>query len=363
MEFNYSHTITLYAVKKFRQERTISAVYHLLKGKKSSQTIQDAFIFQLSPLFGLYPSITRGEFDQILRSLCNLNLIIQKNEQQYGITDKGESYLEKLFSEKPLPKELNGWKYNEISQIFWERLSQFVQTVSHLSHHSSSYIPLSQEYLILKFVKNYILSIPLSREELVKKTYNELKDLLQKLGEKKATIFLLKLSSYNRTGLTKHQLGEILKDDKYYIEVLFISTVHFILFEIIGNPKAYSILFGLIKDILKNHTLTTSSHVTLRYIQNGFNIDEIASVRKLKVSTIQDHIVEITLNVPSFDISPYIKAEDIKVILSKIKELKTSKLKAIKEALNNEYSYFQIRLAIAVERRNHHYQNRSAVEK
>lgn len=358
MDLNYCHILGLYTIKQFRQERTISAVYHLLKGKKSSQTIQDAFLFQLSQLFGLYPTMSRENFAQMIKTLHKKNLIVPISEQQYCVTEKGESYLKASLIEKPIPKELNGWKFSELSQIFWERLSQFIQSVSHLSYNRSSYIPITQEYPILQYIKKYILSLSFTKEELAKETYNELKQLLQKMDEKKANIFTFKLSSYNRTGMTNQQLGEKFNEDSYYIEILFFSSLHFILSEIIIRASNYSILFGLIKDVVKQHSLTSSSHVTFRYIQKGLSLDEIAAVRNLKKSTIQDHIIEITLNVPSFDVSRYIQKEDIAIITGKMRELNTSKLKTIREALNNKYSYFQIRLAMVVEGRVHNIKDR-----
>ena len=61
---NYLQAIILYAIKKFQGERSIYAIYHMLQGKKSSQTIQDAHLFGLTNIFGTIPRFTRQQLNQ-----------------------------------------------------------------------------------------------------------------------------------------------------------------------------------------------------------------------------------------------------------------------------------------------------------
>jgi uncharacterized protein YpbB len=352
VNLNYLEVLVLYAIKKFRKERTVSAVYHLLKGKKSSQTIQDAAIFRLTSMFGLYPSLSREKFNESITFLHKQSLIQLHEQDRYSVTELGEHFLTSLLREKPIPSELDGWRYVDVGKIFWNRLSQFVQTVSHLSYKSSSYIPLSEEMPILLFVKQYIFSLSLSKEELARKTYVELKRLCLRLDERRAQMIVYKLTGYNRIGLTNSQLSEHMQEDRFYIDILFLSSIHSFLSTIRERHDDFPIFFGLIKDMIKQHPLTSSTLVTYNYLKRGYSVEKISAIRKLKKSTIEDHIVEIALNIPSFNLSNYVKDQDINLILGKIEELNTTKLKTIKESLHHQYSYFQIRLAIAMAWRN-----------
>ena len=94
--------------------------------------------------------------------------------------------------------------------------------------------------------------------------------------------------------------------------------------------------------------MTQSTKTTLRYIQEGKNLGEIAEIRRLKVNTIEDHLVEIVLSEKDFPISDYVTIEDEREIAEAIKELGTKKLKAIKQMVDNkQISFFQIRLVLA----------------
>ncbi|MCY8098546.1 helix-turn-helix domain-containing protein, partial [Bacillus atrophaeus] len=60
-----------------------------------------------------------------------------------------------------------------------------------------------------------------------------------------------------------------------------------------------------------------------------------------------DHIVEISLHQPSFFIEQYISKEEQQRIVEFAKNMQTNKMKRIREGLHQQFSYFQIRLALA----------------
>ena len=65
MELTFLQTMILFCLQKINGERTIYSIYHLLKGKKSSQTIQDTHLFHLQPLFQTYTNLSRNELEKI----------------------------------------------------------------------------------------------------------------------------------------------------------------------------------------------------------------------------------------------------------------------------------------------------------
>ena len=60
MELTFLQMMILYCLQKINGERTIYSIYHLLHGKKSSQTIQDATFISSSSFFSIHiPTISR----------------------------------------------------------------------------------------------------------------------------------------------------------------------------------------------------------------------------------------------------------------------------------------------------------------
>ncbi|ABO49795.1 ATP-dependent DNA helicase, RecQ-like protein [Desulforamulus reducens MI-1] len=86
--------------------------------------------------------------------------------------------------------------------------------------------------------------------------------------------------------------------------------------------------------------------VSLNMFREGFSLQEIARQRKIKPVTVQDHIIRC--GVEGYDIvwDQFIPTEFEELILQKIEELGTNKLKPIKEELPNTIDYMAIKAVI-----------------
>src|SRR5699024_2784091 len=92
--------------------------------------------------------------------------------------------------------------------------------------------------------------------------------------------------------------------------------------------------------------LTQSAQKTNDYLNMHMSIEQIAVKRRLKVNTIQDHIVEIALNNRDFSIYQYLSEEKEKIIVHAIQQARSYRLKEIKALVGDNISYFQIRLLL-----------------
>ncbi|MFY4775945.1 helix-turn-helix domain-containing protein [Metabacillus sp. RGM 3146] len=341
----YLDLLILYCVHKFQGERSISAVYHLFKGKRSSQTIQDLKLFGLGPLFAIFPGISKKTVEDSREKLLKAGFIADSD----SITNSGRDYLSKEWNEHSIPASLNGWKYSAQGRQFWSRLSLFVQTVSNLVGENSRFLPITNNEKDLQWVKHFLLTQKISRKELAASLYDELYSHLSGVSEKEAAVFTYRLSSKNRIGLTTRQLSEYFQTDAAFLELLFKNVLHSLLVKI--ENGSYSILSHLYQPSSERKTFTASALKTYEMIANGKTIGQIAAARKLKESTIEDHVVEIALNDTDFDLSEFVTAEEMNEMINKILLLQTKQLKKVKESLNHQFSYFQIRLAYAEMRR------------
>ena len=99
---------------------------------------------------------------------------------------------------------------------------------------------------------------------------------------------------------------------------------------------------------LHQQKLTHSTQLTLQLINEGRSIIEIANTRRLKVNTIEDHLVEIVLSDRQFPIGDYVPNKMENKIWEAVNHLQTKQLKVIKQWLkDDEISFFQIRLVLA----------------
>jgi uncharacterized protein YpbB len=343
----YLSFLILYSLKKINGERTAYSIYHLLKGKKSSQTIQDAHLFQLTNLFQTFQQLSRIYFDEIILDLAKKNFIQKVEGEKYKITMKGMTQLDNVMEKMPIPQYLNGWKYHSIQEDFWKRASLLIQVCSNLINFETSYIPIHNEIKTSEWVKTSLLKLSKKREDLADELLQETIRSMSGAADLRPEVIVLRLTGYKQIGLTPIQAADTLEMDSTYFQLEFLNTLHWMIEEIVTNVSDYPILQYLLIDFNKPLNLTKSTSITNRYLQLGKSIEEIAVVRNLKISTIEDHVVEIALNDSSLLLEPFVSLEAECSIRNAIEKLSSKQLKMIRHELEGSVSYFQIRLVLA----------------
>ncbi|WLR43768.1 helix-turn-helix domain-containing protein [Bacillus carboniphilus] len=350
LSFSYLHVCILYCLNHLDGQRTVSAVLHILNGKKSSQTIQDSYLFKLTNLFGVFMQLTKYSFIEVIIYLEEQKVIDRQTENSYILTTEGKILLGRLLIGRPMPNALEGLKYQNIDRRFWNRLALYIQSVSHIAY-QQSFQPVMKDRQQQTKVKNFLLSMPLSKQEIINQSHKQLHELLSSLTDEEALLITFRLSVYNRAGLTNLQLGDFFHKDKEYIDVWFWATIHKMIESLSNNQAVYPLLYRLMEDFLDYETLTQSTRKTLFFYEKGYTIEQISTIRKLKTGTIEDHFVELAFHLNDFEVEPLLSEKDYNIINNYLKGKKVQKLSVIKEDLHNQFSFFQIRLALAKLRR------------
>ncbi|PFK47448.1 recombinase RecQ [Bacillus cereus] len=338
----------LYCMKQLNGERTVSSIYHLLKGKRSSQTLQDGNIFHISFLFGIYKSLQRSDYDLEIEQIVHKEWIQIVHENTYILTDTGKRQLENWGQTLSFPQYLHGLHYGDLGEIFWKRLSLIIQTVSNLQQQNARFIPIQQDTEVMMWVKQFLIGVPYARSELAKGLWKEMHMLLKNMSPIEAMIFTYRLTGYERIGYTLKQLAEITNQDIFRVYLLFWGTVHFFIQSVRDNGSDFPLLAKIISYPNERADLfSLSTQKTYQLWRQGRSLDEIATIRNLKVATIEDHFVEIALREKDFSIEMFMEKNKIKHVQRIIATLQTRKLRVLKQAVGETVSYFEIRLVLA----------------
>lgn len=343
----YLYFIVLNCLHKMNSERTIYATFHLLNGKKSSQTIQDAHLYQLTNLFQTYPMSDRSQFNYIIAELTKKGLIQLIDENRYIPTERGDNELSTGYKAYPPLPYLNGWRYQDTVLKFWQRLTFFIQIVSHLIRGERSYYPIEHDPLAKKWMKSFFKKQQIPREQLGYACYDELNKIFSNNPPEDPRFITFRLTGSGQIGKTVDQAAALLHIETTEYWYRYLHLLHYIIWIITTNPHEYSFLYSFIADVHTDIKMTKSTSVTYKLLKKGFSIEDIAAYRKVKKSTIEDHIIEIVLNDPQFPIDDFIHKDTLKKIKKTAAIVGKKKLRPIKERLEN-VTYFQIRLALAV---------------
>ncbi|MBP2099671.1 helix-turn-helix domain-containing protein [Enterococcus rivorum] len=291
----------------------ISTLYHLLRGKRSSSVLLYGFLYNNLRFIEFFPDLNEKEYSEMIQALSHQELlkIIHANEAQ--ITEKGMSKLR----EKGIPLERYPWIDNyhfgkKDFEMF--RVLQFsVQVVSNLSYENKQYVPIESSPIYQWALKKWLTTLP--KKELIHQLKEEWMMVLESLPDEEAVYFVQQFSGYQQVGKTVHQLLKT-SDSCLEKQLLNKNYLHHLLVTIKQNHRLPLLQSMMNWSFFQNDNQSVQE--TKRYLDMTTNLELIAKKRKLKVSTIKDHLIELSL-VDDFPFDLFID-EKIKKLLNEIKQ-------------------------------------------
>jgi uncharacterized protein YpbB len=339
--------IVLLCCKTLSVERTESATFHILTGKKSVQTVQDIHLYQLTKYYGVHRKLERTVYDRTLKELHEEGFIIRDHTSlTIELTNQGEAWLQEIKEQLPL-HYFNGLKFKSSAVLFLERLILLVQTFSNVRMNHFSFIPVLDNPLVENWVKE---QYRINKERIsiyLKDLHSELLPLLQSIKGKEASIFVDRLSGHQYYGMSWEQLAKNYDMTIEDVQLLLTGISHKMAHQIMENKASFPLLYQMIEEGNQKRLMTESAYKTHQLLEKDYSIENIALVRNLRINTIQDHLVEIALYQTDFPIERYVPSDVQKDILAAIEKASSNKLKEIKRLTEKDTTYFQIRLFMA----------------
>ncbi|MEC5422432.1 helix-turn-helix domain-containing protein [Virgibacillus sp. C22-A2] len=338
--------IILTCSTRIKTERTAAAIFHIVSGKKSIQTIQDIRMFELEDFYGIFKNLPKPVFDKKINELDKLGLLQEKEKSAYDITKSGKEWLERNSSNLPLDY-YNGLHYSNTAEVYNERLTLLIQTLTNSKKSNFAFIPVIENSSVEKWVKFHYKEMKVHEARLLSSIYNELRSLLRHFSNQEAELFVERLTGYRNYGKSINQLADKYQMTNVDVKLVLTGMFHRMLHFIQQERDNYKFMSFIINDIFHTALITHSANTTYFYLKKACTIEEIAQIRGLKYNTIYDHIVEIALYDPDFPLTNYVPKHYQKEIMKAFNATSSFKLKTIKQLVAGDISYFQIRLVLA----------------
>lgn len=324
-------------------EKSPNAGYHLLRGKRSGQSVQDVKHYEVHSFFGIYPKLSKEAYKEAVQQLEREGFITIDESIILHLTNKGEALVQAT-----RPFYFDGWNYRGREEIFFARLSLIVQTVSYFKNGVKQFMPIQRNPEIQHFVKGFLSNYSITDSGFAAQVKMELYEMIEKSGmnDVQKQLFTHRLVGYDTTGWTWGQLGEQFEMAPIDVKLLYIESLHMFLNTVIQTDGC-PLLKEIAAQIKVENYLNYSTRQTKQLFEQGRSPEEIGSIRRLKASTIEDHFVEMALDDPAFPFYRFVTVEDCLAVQKKSKELNTKRLRVLKESFP-QLSYFQIRLILCV---------------
>jgi uncharacterized protein YpbB len=356
LEHDFMQSVTLNGLRPLAGERTIQALYYILRGRKTNQTLQDVHLFALYPYYRMIPRLLKEDWDKIVAVLLQQGLIrllpapTEGRKPSFGLTEAGETYAAAGREKYRLEfwfQPFAGTEAAEPLELFWRRLHLLVQTVSHLLANDLSFQPVVQDKQVQQWVKQR-LATPELRERWQEHLAEELYRLLEPLPASVQEVVIARFSGAAQTGQTLTQLALHRREAPSYIQLQF----RYGLARALEALRDQSGRFPLLAELAgpsggKERRLSESAEQTYALLRQGYSVEDIARRRRIKPSTVEDHLAEIALRCPEWDCSRFLPPALAERIVQACEQLGTSRLRVVKDHLGPDVSYLQIRLALA----------------
>lgn len=341
--------LLVHMADRINAERSLAGCYHILTGKKSGQAIQDATLFGYQSLFGLFPKWERSSFERLTNQLVLSGKLIPS----------GNSFLPSSQAKKEMILLLESYQFTDRAFLvqdrnvqqhtvstFWKRFQLLSQVISYYLSEKRYFNPIVTDSSIQKWVKQFWSSIS-SKEEFTEELYRELSQYLSATDDQlPANLIMDRLTGAKGSGKTFLQMSRNYQIPEAIIRIFFAQAIAVLFSRISEKPSS---CLNQIVEGLEPHNLqlTQSAQKTHSLLEKGRTVEEVLHSRRLQRSTIEDHLVEMAIHVPEFDLSSFISDDLIDQVLKISSTLNTKKLRVIKRELRGiEISFFQIRLAL-----------------
>ncbi|WP_018658653.1 helix-turn-helix domain-containing protein [Allofustis seminis] len=318
---------------------------HIFQGKRTPSILYRVEIQQLHPLFNLYPLVKKDALDGLFLKFERKNWI-EQHEKGYRLMSEGTQITHAFCNQEKI-YHVSHLRWNSYWHHFFEYWQFLTQIFSEASFANIRYRPVVTNHFIQEWVKRWLHLQQGTVHENSPQWQEELRHILSHLEETEANFISMHLSGHERIGWIRtqimHELNEPL--DKYAIYLN--ATVQKMM-----NIINYSTALPLHKNFLDNlkllyyNGLSKSTWESLKYLQHNQSFFEVAKIRRIKVGTIYEHLLEAALIDPEFEFDCYIRPEVKYKIIQILQERPLLGFKSLKmevpEVLFMEYRLVQL---------------------
>lgn len=275
-----------------RHPRRFHVIENIVRNKRTQANLFWGLNYGILNWLGSDVHLTDQEFIQWLGVQQQHGLLdVEENEAQ--LTEQGEAVKQQIMAHYYHP-QFDQWAWLTNTRRFAERFMLAVQAISELSYQNRHYIPLNISVTEMAVVRNW-----LTRPNIITQVHQELIQLgtqLNRVDSRLAVLFANQLFGHNGAGWTLEQAAGHFQLHLEEVQLMN-RDVWLGIASILATWKQ-SALGGLMNDLIARTPISSSAYKTLTDFQHGYLPEQIAKARRLKLSTVREHLLEAAIIIP-----------------------------------------------------------------
>lgn len=290
-----------------------STLYHILVGKRTASILFKAHTYHLTKFFSVFPNLQRKDYNKMIHFFVAKGWIkAEENSEEFYLCEQGKNEIESYFSNHFYPMNLNQLINGRTTKEFWKKILFLTQVFSELRYKNKYYLPIDKEWKIQIWLKNWLKNNPLEKQELAISFGKEWIQLLKELDSFNAEILVSQLTGHTKFGKTSSQLASRYEVETMELAFLLQNAVTLLTNKVVSKKDLCPLFYLVYQECKgdKYSSLSQSAKLTAYYLEKGFSIETIAAKRKLKINTISEHVIELAIIFPDFDVSHFMPKMD-----------------------------------------------------
>ncbi len=270
-----------------------ATLYFLLVGKRTSSILIYGLFTRNLSFFGIFPHLRQSDLTKSINKLSAAKLMEAMDQKRVVITDGGQELLQQKKGNSRSCPDINGERYGRSDQSFWSDIVFVSQIISELAHQEKRYVPLEANAFKQKQMKHWLIAQKYNRRELSQNFFQEWGKILTDLSEKESLLLTNQLSGHEVNGKTWEQIMDVLDEAPGQLSAYLFwkNTLH----HFIGQVETLSGVCPIFYHFLSNYhsqMSNSSMEATWKLFRAGNSLEKVGEQRRLKRSTITDHLLE-----------------------------------------------------------------------
>lgn len=345
------HWLVLRVASGMAGERTATAVWRVLAGHRGIQTVQDVCWYGLRRYYAVVDGTEGEAVRRRLRELVAWGYLDEGGRADGGrrsitVTDAGARALREAPAGAAVDAVLVTWdglRDERAWRVLYPRLLLAVQTLSHLVRGQTAFVPVVRAIDAQAWVRALLAGCSVA--SCAAQLRAELEQVLDGLPPRLADMLVASFSGCGLSGATAQQLAAHAGASPVLVRAALRVAVARVQEAARREPRRFPLLHNMAEP-RPCEGLSASAEATRALLLRGLDPEEVARRRGLRLATVEDHVVEIALRDPTFDIFRFLDRATHEAVWAARCRLGTVRLRAIRDALGGTVSYFAIRLAL-----------------
>lgn len=273
------------------QPRRVRVIENILHNKRTVTTLFWGMRYQILPWLGSNKQLNRTAFDAAVNQLINAGLV-QVDQSQILLTNTGVQGQLKFEQEHYQPQFQRFYLLADLSKIE-QRVLLAGQVLSEYSYHNKKYAPMSFDDDELQAVKQWFHQQ--DKRAIVHDFKLELQTFLATLTTQQADFISAQLVGHENAGWSIEQLAKQMN-----MPTSDVSMLNYDLWAAFTGffSESAGVIHNLLAPLIKPSPLSHSTQATYELYRQQQSIEQISRYRRLKPSTIREHLLEVAIFLP-----------------------------------------------------------------